>query len=234
MWPDAWVIAAKDLRIEWRSRVLMYQAAPFALVLLVLFAFALDPDRGTLRSATPGLFWVAVIFTATTAAQRSAGLETGNGCRDALRLAGFEPAGIFLGKALALAMQLLVLEALLVAGVVVLYQVDIRARGVAVMIVTCLATTIGVAATSTIYATLAAGARVRDTLFPLLVLPVVAPILISATRAFEAALATSVSVRKVNTVNPSDGWSWIGLLSVFALVYVAAGLLAYGPLLEDA
>jgi len=52
-------------------------------------------------------------------------------------------------------------------------------------------------------------------------------VLIGATRATEAALGTGGAAT-------SDGWPWVGLLGVFALAYIAAGLLAYGPLLEEA
>jgi heme exporter protein B len=235
MWRDARLVAGKDLRIEWRSRVLTNQVLPFAVLVLMLFAFALDPAREQiLRTATPGLYWVAVIFSAVLAAQRSASLEVADGGSDALRLSGLDPAGVFVGKTAALAVQLAVLEVVLLAGVVLLYQLNIRASGVAVIGVTCVATTLGLAAASTLYGALAAGQRVRDTLLPLLVLPVVAPLLISSTRAFEEALGSAVPEDKVNTVNPADGWPWIGMLTVFALVYVAAGLLAYGPLQEEA
>ena len=45
MWRDAVLVAGKDLRIEGRSRVGLSQVAPFGIVALVLFAFALGPDR---------------------------------------------------------------------------------------------------------------------------------------------------------------------------------------------
>ena len=48
MWRDAALVAGKDLRVEARSRVGVNQVAPFALLVLMLFAFALDPDRATL------------------------------------------------------------------------------------------------------------------------------------------------------------------------------------------
>src|SRR5213594_2726838 len=95
---DAALVAGKDLRIEARSRVATNQVAPFALLVLVLFAFALDPDRGLLRRAAPGLFWVAVLFSALLAIQRSFALESADGARDGLHLSGLDPAGIFLGK----------------------------------------------------------------------------------------------------------------------------------------
>ena len=56
MWRDAALVAGKDLRIEARSRVATNQVAPFAVIVLVLFGFALEPDSGQLRQAGPGLF----------------------------------------------------------------------------------------------------------------------------------------------------------------------------------
>ena len=64
MFRDAALIAGKDLRLEARSRVALNQVTPFALLVLVLFAFALDPDRGVLERVTPGLYWVALNLAA--------------------------------------------------------------------------------------------------------------------------------------------------------------------------
>jgi heme exporter protein B len=223
VWRDALLVAGKDLRIEIRSRVGLNQVVPFAVLVLVLFAFALDPDRGVLVRAASGLFWVAVLLATLLAVQRSSGLESGDGVPDALRLSGLDPAGIFLGKAAAVAVQLVVLELILGLGVVVLYGVDIA--GVATLAGTALAATIGLAASGTLYGVLAGGLRVRETLLPLLLLPVVAPVLIAATRASEAAL----SGLEVD-VAPGD---WLTLLAVFAVVYLAFGVAAYGSLLEE-
>jgi heme exporter protein B len=218
---DARLIAGKDLRIEARSRVATNQVAPFAVLVLVLFAFALDPDRGILDRATAGLYWVAVLLSTVLAVQRAFALEATEGLPDALRLSGLEPAGVFLGKTAALAVQLVVLEALLLVGVAVLYTVDLHGPGL--LAATCAAATVGLAAAGSLYGVLAAGLRVRETLLPLLLLPVVAPVLIGATRAFESALAGT----------PGEGWPWCGLLAIFAAIYVAFGMLAYGPLMEE-
>jgi len=220
------LVAAKDLRIEYRSRVATNQVLPFALLVLVLFAFALDPDSGTLQRATPGLFWLAVLFALVFTVQRSFALETADGARDLLRLSALEPAGIFLGKAAALMAELLLLELGLGVGIVLLYDVPTRAGGLALVVATVLAATCGLATVGTLYGGLAAGLRVRDTLLPLLLLPVVAPVLIGANRAFEAALG-------IGGRATSEGWPWVGLLTVFALVYTALGLVVFGPLLEE-
>ncbi len=218
---DALLVAGKDLRVEARSRVTLNQVAPFAVLVLVLFAFALEPDRGLLVRAAAGLFWLAVTFSALLAIQRSFAIESADGAGDGLRLSGLDPAGIFLGKAGAVAVELLALEVLLGVGVVVLYNADLR--GAALLAATCVAATAGLAAAGTVYGVLAAGARVRETLLPLLLLPVVAPVVLAATRASEAALGQAAD----------DGWAWVRLLGVFAVIYVAVGALAFGPLLEE-
>ncbi|HET7488382.1 MAG TPA: heme exporter protein CcmB [Acidimicrobiales bacterium] len=221
MWRDAALVAGKDLRIEARSRVATNQVAPFAIVVLVLFGFALDPDRGVLARASAGLFWVAVLLSALLTVQRSFAVESGDGAGDGLRLSGLDPAGIFLGKAAAVAAQLALLELVLAAGVVILF--DAHLGGAALLLATSLAATVGLAAAGTVYGVLAAGLKVRETLLPLLLLPVVAPVLLAATRAWEVGMGLSVD----------DGWRWAQLLAVFAAVYVTVGVLAFGSLLEE-
>jgi heme exporter protein B len=218
---DALLVAGKDLRLEARSRVALNQVLPFALLVLVLFAFALDPDRGLLEQATPGLYWVAVLFSGLLALQRSFAVEAADGNGDALRLSGLDPAGIYLGKVLAVSAQLLVLEVLLGVGVALLYSTHLG--GWPLLLATLVVATAGIAAAGTLYGVVAAGLRVRETLLPLLLLPVLAPVLIGSTRAFEAALAGT----------PSEGWPWVGLMGVFAVLYVVAGVLGFGPLLEE-
>lgn len=221
MWRDAAVIAAKDLRIELRSRVTTYQVAPLAVLILVLFAFALDPESGLLRRAAPGLYWIAVLFAAVLAVQRAFSIETSDGNCDGLRLSGLLPGGIFLGKVGALMVQLVVLEAVLALGAALFYNVSFA--GTFQLGVTALLATVGIAAAGVLYGVLTAGAGVRDTLLPLLLLPVLAPVLIAGTRAFQAALSGS----------PSEGRPWIALIALFAVVYLGAGVVAFGPLLEE-
>jgi heme exporter protein B len=218
---DARLIAAKDLRLEWRSRVVVSQLVPFALLVLVLFGFALDPDRTVLQQATPGLFWLAVLFSTVLALQRAFAVESADGVLDALRLSGLDPAGIFLGKAAGLVVHLLVLQVVLLAGVSLFYGTT--PSGPLLLLATCLAATVGLAAVGSIYGLLSAGMRVRDSLLPLLLFPIVAPVLIAASQAFTAAYERT----------SGEGWRWFALLAVFACLYVAIGIFAFEPLLEE-
>lgn len=242
---DAVLVARKDLTIEARSRVTLSQLAPFAALILVLFAFALDnlvvrdPNTASsvgavARSATgarsqdvaasvisAGLFWVAVVFCALLAVQRSFAIEVADGGRDGLRLSALDPGGIFLGKGFAIAVQLLGLEAVLTAGIALFFRVEFHAPLVLVLV--CVLATVGLAATGTCYGAISAGLRVRDTLLPVLYFPVVAPLLLAAVKASAASLTGDVG----------DAWPWVRLLAVFCVVYTSLGVLVFGPLLED-
>jgi heme exporter protein B len=222
LWRETWLVAGKDLRIEARSRVVLYQILPFGVVVLLLFAFALDPSRGLLPRVAPGLFWVAVLLAALLAVSRAFAVESQNDARDGLRLSGLDGGSVFLGKALAVTIELVLLEAVLAAGVFLLYDVELGSVGL--LVLSAIAATAGIAATGTLYGVLAVGLRVRETLVPVLLLPVVAPVMLGATRAWEAGLGGS----------PSDGWPWVGLLGLFAVLYASIGMLAFGPLLEEA
>ena len=199
MWRDTLLMAGKDLRIEARSRVALSQVAPFGVIALVLFAFALGPDRSPMAKAAPGLFWVAILFSTVLAIQRSVSVESVDGARGGLRLSGLDPAGVFLGKTAAVAVQLLILEAILGVGVVLLYWA--RMNSIWLAVVACIAGTIGLAA--------------AGTLLPLHALAA----------ADQAALAGGI---------PSQGTPWVRLLIVFDAVYLALGVVVFGPIQESA
>jgi heme exporter protein B len=223
---SARLVAAKDLRIERRSRVVVNQVLPFAAVTMLMFAFALDATN-VLERVAPGLVWLATLFSLLVLVQRAFAIEADDGALDALRVAGVDPVAIYVGKSLALAAQLAVLELVLLVAAVLLYGADVPAGGLALLAVTLVLATAGLACVGTLYGGLTAGFTGRETLLPLLVLPVVAPVLIGATRAVESALGTDGSAL-------SDGWPWVGLLAVFAVAFGIGGALAFGPLIEEA
>lgn len=238
MWRDALLVAGKDLRIELRSKVALNQVLPFALVIVLLFGLAIGQGQSgtgavptgsegllanqpTLRAAAAGLFWVAVLLSTVLGVQRSFAIESADNARDGLRLSGLDPAGVFFGKAGALALQLLVLEALLAVAASLMF--DVRLSGGLLLVGACLAATLGLVAVGTLYGMLSSGTRVRETLLPLLFFPVVAPVLLCATKAWDAGIAGT----------PSAGGAWLEVLAVFAVAYLAVGSIAFGPLMED-
>ena len=222
MWRDALLVGAKDLKVEFASRVGLNQIVPFALAVLLLFGFAVGPARPS-HAAAAGLFWVSMLFAAVLAVQRSFAIESADDAADGLRLSGLDPAGIFLGKAGAIALELVGLEVVLIVVAAIMYGVPLS--GVGVLLAASLLATLGLAALGVLYGVVSVGARVRETLLPLLFLPVAAPVLLAATKAWQASPGFSTARGSAS--------GWIELLAIFAVVYGALGALCFGPLLED-
>jgi heme exporter protein B len=218
-------VAAKDLRIEMRSRVVTNQVLPFSGLVMIMFAFALDNDD-VLQRVAGGLVWLATLFSLFIVVQRTFAVETFDGALDALRVAGVNPQGIFIGKAIALFVQLIVLESVLFISAVVLYRVNVNGSGLVLLVTCVLCATAGLAFVGTLYGGLTAGARGRETLLPLLLLPVVAPVLICATRATESAFRSG-------GLTVGEGWPWVAVLAVFAAVFGLGGLLSFSSLIEE-
>ena len=219
------LVATKDLRIELRSRILINQVLPFTAIVMVLFAFALDADDLLVRVA-PGLVWLATLFSMLVVVQRSFAVEAADGALDALRTAGVPAQGIYFGKAIALSLQLMVLEVLLFGAAFVLYNSRIAPSGIGLLITSALAASCGLGLVGTLYGGLTTGTKGRESLLPLLLLPVVAPVLIAATRATEAALG-------VGGISMRQGWAWVALLVTYALLFGIGGSVAFGPLVDD-
>ncbi|HCB33825.1 MAG TPA: hypothetical protein DEP69_01190 [Acidimicrobiaceae bacterium] len=219
---DVWTIVRKDLAIERRARITVGQVLPLTVVLLVVFAFAFDANAALLNGAAAGVLWVAVVLGALMLIRRSFDVETAGGNLDGLRLSGAAPAAVFLGKAAALLVQLLLVAAVATAGLVVAY--DARVDQWALLVLTLVAGCVAVAVCGTLYGVLVVGAGAADTLLALLLIPVVAPVVLAGSRALDVALGVSTG----------SGFGWTALLAIVAAIYTTIGLVAFGPLLEEA
>ncbi|HJM20707.1 MAG: heme exporter protein CcmB [Actinomycetota bacterium] len=215
------LVARKDLRVEWRSKVTIGQVAPLALLVLVVFAFAFDANARLLGLGAGGLFWVAVLFGGTLLIQRAFDLETDDGNFDAFRMSTIGAPSLFLGKSLGVFIQVVLLELVLGPGVALLY--DVRIDDWFLLLAAALAGTVAFSVCGVLWGVMAAGVRVRATLLPLLLIPVLAPVLLAGSRAFETAFG----------VRAEAGWTWASVMFVIAAVHTAIGVGTFGFLLEE-
>jgi heme exporter protein B len=215
-------VAAKDLRIELRGRHAAGVALPFAGTLLLAFGLALGPGRALLQAAAPGLLWLALLFASTLLARRGYEAEAEDGALEGLVLAPVDKAAVFAGKAAAMALELLVLEASVLVMVAVLFALPLG-RGLAVVAAALALGTVGLAAAGSLFGALAVVPRAREALLPLLVMPLVTPVLVAGVKATELAVAG----------RGGEAGSWLGLLGAFDLVFVAAGTLVFEHLVEE-
>ena len=215
------LIARKDLRVEWLSKVTLGQVAPMGLLVLVVFAFAFDANTRLLELGAGGLFWVAALFGGTLLIQRAFEVETDDGNFDAFRMSTIRAPSLFLGKSLGIFIQVVLLELVLGPGIVLLYNV--RIDDWLLLLAAALGGTLAFSVCGVLWGVMAAGTRVRATLLPLLLVPILAPVLLAGSRAFETAFG----------VRAEAGWTWASLMFVIAAVHAAVGMGTFGFLLEE-
>ena len=215
-------MAGKDLRIEVRGRYALGAVLPFAATLLVSFGLSLGPGRTFLQQTAPGLLWMAVLFAAVLASRRAYESEAEDGALEGLLLAPVDKAAVYLGKVVAIAAQLLVLEALVLALTAALFDLSLSGD-IGQLAGGFVLGTIGLAGVGALFGALDVSAKAREAVFPLLVMPLAAPVLVAGVKT--TALATGAP--------GGDAGGWVGLLVAFDVVIVAAGTLVYGHLLED-
>jgi len=216
------VILAKELRTEFRSRQLLGTTAVFVLIVIVLFSFTFNPTSTESRRFGPGLLWLAFLFAGSLMLQSSFLREQTNDTLAALRLAPIDPFSILAGKMAANFLFLLLVEVILLPVFAVLYNVAILPVLPQLLLVLVMGT-IGLAATGTVFSAVAAQARLRELLLPLLLLPVLAPVLIAST---EATIGVLQDPSELSLV-------WLTFLACFDIVFLTAAWMVGEYLLED-
>jgi heme exporter protein B len=215
-------VAAKDLRIEVRSRSAFSAVFPFAATILLSLGFALGPDRLLLQQVAPGLLWLAALFASVELCHRTYLTESANGALEGLLLGPPDKGAIYLGKAAAAFVQLITLFVLTTGLVVGLFGLPLGPSP-GLLLLTAVLGIAGLSAMGALLGLLAVQGRTRQAALPVVVLPLVTPVVIAATRA-TAGLTTG---------HLSGVGGWLGLLAAFDLAFLAAGYLVFGQLLED-
>jgi heme exporter protein B len=216
------VILAKELRTEFRSRQLLGTTAVFVLIVIVLFSFTFNPTSTESRRFGPGLLWLAFLFAGSLMLQSSFLREQTNDTLAALRLAPIDPFSIIAGKMAANFLFLLLVEVILLPVFAVLYNVAILPVLPQLLLVLVMGT-IGLAATGTVFSAVAAQARLRELLLPLLLLPVLAPVLIAST---EATIGVLQDPSELSLV-------WLTFLACFDVIFLTAAWMVGEYLLEE-
>jgi heme exporter protein B len=183
----AGIVLAKELRAEFRTRELLNTTVVFVLMVVVLFSFTFDPSNAESRRYAAGLLWLAFLFAGALMLHPSYGRELANDTLYALRLAPVEPFAIVLGKILANFIFLSLAELFLLPVFAVLYDVRILPVLDSLLLVFVLGT-LGLCITGTVFSAIAAHARMRELLLPLLLLPILTPVLIASVEATAALL----------------------------------------------
>jgi heme exporter protein CcmB len=217
-------VAWKDLRIELRSREIVYTMAFFGGLLVVVYSFAFPRDPAVARAAAPGMLWVSIAFAGTIGLGRAFDRERDNDTMRALLLAPIPRLAVFLGKAVTIAA--LVLAVMVVCTPLVALFVGaplFREPGPLVLVLVLGA--IGFAIVGTVFAATLLKVRSRDVLLPVVLYPLLVPLFVAGTATTGALLADPADLDRA--------WYWIGFLGLYDAAFLVLSLWIFESLVIE-
>jgi heme exporter protein B len=220
----ALLVARKDLRVEVRSRELLYTTLFFAIACVLVFAFAFVRNGRAIDNAAAGILWVTVAFAGTLALGRTFDRERQHETLRALLLSPVERAGIYLGKLLALLLLLSSVLAVVVPTVGLLFQAPLG-RAPWLLLGVIVSGMIGFASVGTLFAAMLVRAQSRDVLLPVVLFPMTMPALIGGMQGTGAIFAPEPNLALAET--------WLAMLVFFDAVFVTLALWTFGPVMSE-
>jgi len=216
-----YAIIWKDLAAELRSRELLSAMLVFALLVILIFNFALELDAQARATVTAGVLWVTFAFAGTLGLNRSMAMEKDRGCLDGLLLAPVDRSAIYFGKSIGNLIFMFIVEAIVLPVYSVLYSVNLFNPGLLLVI---LLGSIGYVAVGTLLSSMAVQTRTRDVLLPILLFPLVIPVLIAAVKG---------STGFLQGMDIIDIRPWLNLLVVYDVIFVAIAFMVFDYVVEE-
>lgn len=203
------IILWKDLLLEFRSRDMIISVLVFGLLVVVVFNFALNVTPRLVTDLAPGILWVAFAFSGTLAMNRAFVREKEQGGLEGLILTPVSRDAIFLGKALAGFLFMLIVEAALLPVFAALMGFSAFSL---TLVLTIVLATLGFATVGTLFSAIAVQTRSREIMLPVLFFPIILPVLIGAVEATTQAIGGAAGGVGVSR--------WLPLIAVFDALFL--------------
>ena len=211
---------AKDLRLEWRSKDATNAMLFFALLVVVIFSFAFDPNAEEARQIAGGLVWVAFLFASSMALNQSWARELRHHVLDGFRVSPAPANALFLGKALGNFIFVGILEIIIAPLFMVFFNLRILGNPWQLVLVMFLGTW-ALVGNGAFFAAMSLRTRNRELMLPLLLFPISIPALLAMVGATSAVLTGSNE--------PDLG---IKFLAVYNVVFTTLALLLFETVLN--
>ncbi len=220
-WRKTMAIVWKDAILEMRTREVISSVLVFALLVIVIFNFAFSASRETMLLMAPGILWVAFVFAGVLSLTRAFVVEKEGACLEGLMVCPVSREVIYVGKMLSGLLFMLVVEIIALPVFAFLFNLPVISPQ---LIAITLLTTVGFAAVGTLFSAMAVNTKAREMVLPILYLPVIVPLIISAVKAWGLVLA-------------GESWSsltsWLQIIGAFDVVFLTVSFLIFNFVIEE-
>jgi heme exporter protein B len=223
VWGTALAVAAKDLKIEWRTKTALASSIVFAVLVLGVIYFSRDPSAVTTLDIAPAALWVTFTFAAMLGLNRAFLLEKENRALDGLLLTPAPRAGIFLGKLLGNLGFVVVVELISLPLFALFFNVRVMHALPELSVVTAMAT-LAFVTVGTLLSAMVVRTRFAELMLPILLLPFLLPPIIGAVQTTAGILAGRPL---------SEFAGWLKLLGAFDIAFVAVCFMLFDATVEE-
>ena len=220
---QAAAVAWKDLRVELRSREIIYTMVFFAAMLVLVCSFAFVGKVESPSDLAAGVLWISVAFSGTIGLGRAFDREREGNTMRALLLAPSDRSAIFLGKAVGVVVFMAIVEIVTVPIVGLLFGASLaKAHWLALLL---LLATIGYAVVGSVFAGMLLRTRAREVLLPVILFPILTPALVAGTKGTAALLLERAAM--------GEAWFWMKFLLVFDVIFLVVSLWVFESLVIE-
>ncbi|MBW2735695.1 MAG: heme exporter protein CcmB [Deltaproteobacteria bacterium] len=220
---QVWLVFAKDLQQEWRSREIIYTMALFSALLVMIFSFAFADDGQPFPGAAGGLLWIAITFSGTLGMSRFFEREREGETIRALLISPTNPAALYLAKLMAIVIFMLVTEAVVLPMLVLFFRLEVASWPLFLALL--FFGTLGFSAVGSLFAAGLMRTRSRDVLLGILTYPIALPVIIAGAKGTAALTAVPPEF--------PAALIWLKMMIVFDLIFVVLSVWVFGPLVES-
>ena len=181
-------------------------------------------NREVLPNVAAGILWIAVTFSGTLGLGRAFDRERENDTMRALLLSPVDRGAVFLGKAMGIALFMILVEAAVVPLVALLFNAPVDRQPVELALLLVLVT-IGFATVGSVFAATLMRSRAREVLLAVMLYPVIIPALIAGSKGTSALW-----------MDPSElavAHFWIKFLVVFDAIFILVALWSFESLVVE-
>lgn len=207
-----WQILRKDVLIELRTREVLVSMALFALLVVVVFAFAFSLDKTRAQLVGPGIIWVTILFAGTLGLYRLFDRERDHAAMTGLLLSPAGPLAVYIAKVLGLVIFICATEIVVLPLMLAFMDMSLPVEGIPLFAAALFLGIVGFALVSVLFGGMLASSRLREVLVPIVVYPVVVPVIIGGVKLTGVALGGGL---------PGEAENWLRLMAGFDIIYIA-------------
>ena len=217
------VLLAKDLKLEIRSKEIVPSMFVFGLTVILVFALSFSNSSSLMPDHLSGLLWLVILFTSTFGLNRSFYIEKHQDAIWSWLAAPIDRGLVFLSKMISIIIFTIIAELLFLIPFLIFFKIQVVFSLVSLIFIILLGTC-SIISVGALISAITFNTSIREILIPILLFPTVTPVIISATK------STSIIFQMKPVF---DLVFWVLIMFTFFTIFSLLGYFLINKIIEE-